>query len=127
MNEIDLEFLQRLQELSEAKTKKTQKTKKTVKTKKKSSLAKPVAQKHKRAQTYTVVNVTNNEIIDKAYSNGAQIIVENLPDFKECVKLLQGIDAMVFRTTHQYALRQYSTVYFFPYQGYLIMHAEPQK
>jgi hypothetical protein len=100
---------------------------KTKKTKKRNSLAKPVAQKHKRAQTYKVVNVTNNEIVEKAYSNGAQIIVENLLDFKECVKLLQGIDAMVFRTTHQYALGQYSIAYFFPYQGYLIMYAEPQK
>jgi hypothetical protein len=113
--------------LSKAKTEKTPKTKKTVKTKKKSSLTKPVARKHKRAQTYKVVDVTNNEIIEKAYSNGSQIIVENLPDFKECVKFLQGIDAMVFRTTHQYALGRYSIVYFFPYQGYLIMYAEPQK
>jgi chromatin segregation and condensation protein Rec8/ScpA/Scc1 (kleisin family) len=127
MKKINTNFLYMLQELSEVKTKKTPKTKKTVKTKKKSSLAKPVAHKQKREKTYKIVNVTNNEIVEKAYSNGVQIIVENLPDFKECVKFLQGMDAVVFRTTHQYTVGKYSIVYFFPYQGYLIMYAEPQK
>ncbi|RLI44053.1 hypothetical protein DRO69_08235 [Candidatus Bathyarchaeota archaeon] len=110
--------------MSKTKTKKIQRTRKT---KKKSSLTKPIAHKRKHANAYKVVDVTNNEIVEKAYGNGVQIIVESLSAFKECVKRLQDIDAIVFRTTHQYALGQHSTVYFFPYQGYLIMYAEPQK
>jgi len=112
--------------LTKAKTKKTTRTRKTVKTKKKNSVRKPLARKRKYAQAYKVIDVTNNEIIEKAYSNCVQIIVENLPDFKECAKFLQDINVVVFRTTHQYTLGQYSIVYFFPYQGHLIMYAEPQ-
>ena len=105
------------------------KTKKTRKTKKKTSLTQPVARKRKRVIAHKIVNVTNNEIIGKAYDNGVQIIVENPTDFMECVRLLQGSNAVIFRTTHQYGLRrdrQNSTVYFFPYQGCLILYAEPQ-
>ena len=105
------------------------KTKKTRKRKKKTSLTQPVARKRRHLIAHKVVDVTNNEIIEKAYGNGVQIIVENPTDFMKCVRLLQGSNAVIFRTTHQYGLmreRQNSTVYFFPYQGYLILYAEPQ-
>jgi len=111
--------------LSKATTKRTGKALKA----KKTSRIKSVVHKPKRMHTYKVIDATNSEIIGKAYENGTQIIIEDPTNFLECVKLLQGSNAIVFRTTHQYGLlhtQRYSTVYFFPYQGYLILYSEPQ-
>lgn len=52
------------------------------------------------------------------------IIVANMSDFEQCVILLQGSNAIVFRFTQQYGPGEYAKVYFFPYQGYLIMCVE---
>ncbi len=111
--------------MSKSTTKRTGKALKA----KKTSRIKAVVHKPKRVHTYKVVDATNSEIIGKAYENGTQIIVEDSTNFLECVKLLQGSNAIVFRATHQYGLlrtQRYSTVYFFPYQGYLILYSEPQ-
>jgi hypothetical protein len=111
--------------LSKATTKRTGKALKA----KKASRIKSVVHKPKRMHAYKVIDAANSEIIGKAYENGTQIIVEDPTHFVECVKLLQGSNAIVFRTTHQYGLmrtQRYSTVYFFPYQGYLILYSEPQ-
>lgn len=63
------------------------------------------------------------------------ILVSNYTDFKACVNLLQGSDVVVFRTykSHYVGDGRYGvtlpvvTVYFFPYQGFLIAYYEPQE
>lgn len=63
------------------------------------------------------------------------IPINNSADFRECVRLLHGSDAVVFRTflSRYKGNGEYEVtspiviVYFFPYQGYLIVYYEPQE
>lgn len=127
MGEIDSRIFWEASKLSKTRTERTKKVKKIAKARVKTSRATTVPHKRKRVDTYRVVDVANNGIVEKAYENGVQIIARNQTDFRECVNLFQGPHAVVFRTTHLHGLREYSIVFFFPYQGYLIMYAEPTK
>lgn len=85
------------------------------------------------ASNYMIVDVPLG--IAPFSSSYNTISVNNSTDFRACVNLLEGSDAVVFKTylSHYIGSGQYGvtlpivTVYFFPYQGYLIVYYEPQE